>query len=219
MDILIPARGGSKGIPGKNLIELCGHPLISWTIKAALESTASSVFVSTDCNNIAKVSQNYGASIIKRPAEFATDTATTESVITHFLESTVEVESSNTICLLQCTSPIRLKGSIDALMHAFNAGKYDSMLTVVEDHCFYWNKPGQPINYDPLQRPRRQDFGLSNQFLRETGSMYVFKRRGFEEHKSRLFGKIGTHITPKVEGFEIDDEIDVEICRTLMEKF
>jgi len=219
LDILIPARGGSKGIPGKNLIELFGQPLISWTIRSALESSAHNVFVSTDCDNIAEVSEEYGAKVIKRPIEFATDTATTESVIDHFLSVTSLEESSGILCLLQCTSPIRNKGRIDAFFQDFCDGEYDSMLSVVEDHCFYWNADGKPINYEPSNRPRRQDLEFNKKFFKETGSMYIFKRLGYQKYKSRLYGNIGIHITSKIEAFEIDDEVDLEICRKIMEHF
>ena len=81
---LIPARGGSKGIPRKNIIDICGKPLIAYAIEASLKSDSSETWVSTDDDEIAKISREYGAKVIKRPSEIATDNATSESALLHF---------------------------------------------------------------------------------------------------------------------------------------
>ena len=113
---IIPARGGSKGLPRKNIIDLAGKPLIAWSIQSALKShTVDRVVVSTDCSKIAQIAKNYGAEVpFLRPNSLATDTATTESAMLHtifWLESNQHYFPDNTI-LLQPTSPFRTSKQI-----------------------------------------------------------------------------------------------------------
>ncbi|SVD73433.1 uncharacterized protein METZ01_LOCUS426287, partial [marine metagenome] len=108
----IPARGGSKGIPDKNIKEFAGKPLIVHSIEYALESNLiNEVVVSTDHNKISIIAKETGASVINRPPEFSTDTAKTESAVDHYIN--IAKQKPDIIVLLQATSPLRPKGSLD----------------------------------------------------------------------------------------------------------
>jgi len=121
---IIPARGGSKGIPGKNIKLLNGKPLIAYSIEAAKSaSSISAVYVSTDSPEIASVARKYGALVIDRPKELATDTATSESVLLHFAEQV----DSDAIVFLQCTTPLTNSKDIDGAVKLLEKG-YDSVL-------------------------------------------------------------------------------------------
>ncbi|NNE19977.1 MAG: acylneuraminate cytidylyltransferase family protein, partial [Myxococcales bacterium] len=117
---VIPARGGSKGLPRKNIAELCGKPLIAWTIEAALKSaTLTRAYVTTEDDEIAEIAARYGATVIVRPAELATDDARTEDVVLNTLDATARLgDSARYFALLQPTSPLRHEGHIDELVTA-----------------------------------------------------------------------------------------------------
>ena len=115
---IIPARGGSKGIPRKNLIPICGQPLLYWTIKSAIESELlNEFFVSTEDEEIADYARAQGARVIERPTKFATDDATTIELLQHHFQT--DFGSSANICTLQPTSPIRAKNKIDNCVRVF----------------------------------------------------------------------------------------------------
>lgn len=210
--VLIPARGGSKGLARKNVLQFNGHPLISWSIKNAIDTKCvSGVFVSTDCEEISSISEHYGATVVKRPPAISTDTSSTEEVIQHFFDvvPTPEIEH---LCLLQCTSPIRRTSFIDDFFSAHIHQRVDSSLSVASSHRFLWKvdetKKANSINYDPSRRPRRQDIKTEEIIYEETGSGYIFSKKGFLESQSRLFGKIGIFETAWAESFEIDTKQD-----------
>ena len=111
---IIPARAGSKGIKDKNIIDFCGKPLIAWSIEQAKAAKCiDEVFVSTDGEKIANVAERYGAKVIWRPEELATDTATSEDAIIHAVLEVEKKMSVKTVVFLQATSPIREKNDID----------------------------------------------------------------------------------------------------------
>ena len=123
---LIPARGGSKGVPNKNIKTICGKPLIVWTIEKAKRSRLlDKVIVSTDSDAIAEIAQKAGAEILKRPDYLATDTASTQDVMVHALQSF----PADTLVLLQPTSPCRSEGLIDECILEFQERDYDSLAT------------------------------------------------------------------------------------------
>lgn len=218
---VIPARGGSKGIKKKNIVDFLGRPLIEYTIKQALDSeTVDEVYVSTDADDIAEISRKAGAKIIERPDEIAGDEATTESALLHALEVLREEENLNpeTMTLLQCTSPLRRENDIDKTVKLVTEGEYDSALSVCEDHTFYWKEGengAEAINYDPQTRKRRQDMEKRYQ---ENGSIYVFKTDILEQKECRLGGKIGIHEMPETHSFEIDTPDDLDIIKSLAER-
>jgi len=164
IDAIIPARGGSKGIPGKNLIEVCGKPLIAYTIEDALSTTEiSEVIVSTDSSEIAGFSENSGATVIRRPPELSGDTASAESALLHSLDIMKERRGHDPglVVFLQATSPLRPPGAISEAIQTLSREGADSLFSASPVHGFVWRMDPDgpvPINYDHGSRPRRQDF-------------------------------------------------------------
>lgn len=220
---LIPARSGSKGIPHKNLKVVCGKPLIAWSILSALNSESiDSVFVSTDCEDIARVASSYGAEVpFIRPAELATDSATTESVLEHFCDYLIgEKCQPREIMLLQPTSPVRLNGSIDAAYAEYKSKALDSLVSVSGSDRFMWhtgNDGHVSASYDFFNRPRRQDLSEDKLIKLENGSIYISDFTGLVLHKNRLFGRVGLYEMSKIESFEVDDLVDLIVAESLLE--
>ncbi len=218
---VIPARGGSKGIPRKNLLPLGGKPLIAWSIEQALASTGvTDTVVSTDCEEIAAVASRYGAQVpFLRPADLATDAAATEPVMQHALaQMEHRAGRYDAIMLLQPTSPIRLPTTIDKAVAQFLASGADSLCGVVESHAFFWQKDPVRASYDPANRPRRQDIPPQARRYRETGSLYITQRDIFVERNNRLAGSITLFEMDEREGWEIDSHTDLAVLRALIEE-
>jgi N-acylneuraminate cytidylyltransferase len=213
---LIPARGGSKGLPGKNLERVGGVPLVARSVLHARASAAiGRVVVSTDDVAIAEVARRAGAEIVWRPAALAGDTCTTESAVRHALDELAGTGySPDVVALLQCTSPFRATGQLDAAIAAFRERGCDSMLSVAPFHHFIWGpRPGGGYlarNYDPARRPRRQE--MSERWL-ETGSFYLFRRSLFDATGSRLGGHVEVFAVAEHEALEIDDADDLARAR------
>jgi len=217
---IIPARGGSKSIPRKNLKLLAGLPLIAHTITAARQARAiRQVYVTTDDAEIAAVSRHYGAEVIERPAALASDTASSESAVIHALE--VMAKSFNDVpeiaVFLQCTTPFTTAAHIDGLVAKRAAEDADCALIVRRTHAFLWTTgtDGVPtgVNHDYRARPRRQD--RQAEFI-ETGAGYAFKRDGFLAARHRFFGKLALYEALDVPALEIDDPEDFERIEALM---
>ena len=207
--VIIPARGGSKGIPNKNIIDCMGKPLVAHSIEYAKESSlVTSIYVSTDDNKIEDVANKYGAKIIHRPNSISGDTATTESAIKHFLEN---ISNPDIIVLLQPTSPLRPKGSLDIALEKMISMEYDSLLSLSPTHRFSWkiSKDEAIPKYDFKNRPRRQDISKSDQAYIENGSLYIFTHSNFIKHNNRLGGKIGYILFDEEFSFEIDTPADL----------
>lgn len=203
---IIPARGGSKGIPHKNIRPLLGIPLIAHSIKDAQEAQlVDQVYVSTDDQKIAEISESYGAKIIYRPPELANDTASSESALLHALVQ-LENEKINPelIVFLQCTSPIRTGEDIDNAIIKLKKENADSLLSVSPCHRFLWEEVdgmARSINYDYKNRSRRQD--MNPQYV-ENGSIYVFQSRIIKDLGNRLGGKISLFVMSEEASLEID---------------
>ena len=198
---LIPARGGSKGVPGKNIKMIYGKPLIVWSIERALESKLlERVVVSTDSKEIAEISRMAGAEILMRPAELATDTASTLDVMIHALKYC----PADTLVLLQPTSPCRESGLIDECIEDFQQGDYDSLATVW--NCYY-------KEYATNTLPRQQIKG----FFYDDGNVYVMKATNVLAG-DRYGKKICRKIISKYQNAEIDDAYDFWLLEKILEK-
>lgn len=209
---VIPARGGSKGICKKNIKILKRKPLIEWTIEQALDSRyIDGIYVSTDDEEISKISKNKGVNVIDRPGKISGDTATTESALIHaseYLNNNYDI-----MILLQCTSPLRSSKQIDEALEKMISEKSDSLLSGYINDRFLW-RGGKSINYDYTNRPRRQD--KEWEFV-ENGSIYIFKKEILLKYKNRLGGKISQYEMPKWMSFEIDDQFDFDLIEYLMD--
>ena len=216
---VIPARGGSKGVPRKNLLDVGGKPLIVWTIEQALAVPGLDVLVSTDDAEIADVARAAGARVPwLRPAELAQDTTATEPVIRHaIIQVSAERGRPTAVMLLQATSPVRHDGTLQRAVAEFENTGVDSMVGVVEQPPFIWQDTDPPTAaYDVNARPRRQDLTALGRRYRETGSLYVTKTEIYEQHDNRLGGRIGLFIMDEDEGIDIDTELDVALAEKLL---
>lgn len=156
---VIPVRGGSKGIPRKNLRQIGGKPLVVWTIEQALAVPGLRVIVSTEDAELAEVSRSAGAEVVDRPAELAQDTTASEPVIEHVIATLAERgERPDVVMFLQATSPVRRPGTLARALAEFEASGADSMVGVVAETPFLW-RLGHPAtaDYDFTRRPRRQE--------------------------------------------------------------
>jgi CMP-N,N'-diacetyllegionaminic acid synthase len=219
---IILARGGSKGIPNKNIIVFCGKPLIAWTIEQCLSSKyISEVWVSSDSQNILDIAERYGAKTIKRPDDISGDFATSESAWIHSIKIIEKDNNIDFVFAPQITSPLRETQDIDNAIELFQREKYDSMFSssIVED-LFFWKKDKrhelQSVNYDYLNRQRRQD--IQEQII-ENGSFYIFKSEIIKKYNNRFGGKIGHFQMEFWKMFEIDNLENVRMCSALMREF
>ena len=214
---IIPARGGSKGVPQKNIRKFNGKPLIAHSIEYAQAcKLINSVYVSTDDEKISEISSNFGAKIIERPLEISGDTATTESAVEHAIS--VMDSKPDIIVLLQATSPFRPKNSLKAALDKFSRNDYDSLLSISPTHRFFWEMDeNNNINpkYDYLNRPRRQDIKKVDTSFIENGSLYIFTYDHFLTVKNRLGGKIGYIEFDEKYSHEIDTEFDFKFLEVL----
>lgn len=210
---IIPARGGSKGIPRKNVLPFCGKPLIAWTIEAALQaSTIERVVVSTDDEEIAAVSRAYGAEVIRRPSELSGDNVPSELALLHALERLGV--SQGRMAFLQCTSPLTLPADIDGAVNMLDHA--DSVFTACPWHHFLWQRTSSsvvPLGHSRGYRPMRQH--QESHFL-EVGAVYALRIETFIRAKNRFSGRLEIYPIAPERAIEIDNETDFLIAQTLM---
>ncbi|RXG97710.1 acylneuraminate cytidylyltransferase family protein [Bradyrhizobium zhanjiangense] len=219
---VIAARGGSKGIPHKNLLDLCGRPLIAWTVEQARAARGVDVVaVSSDSDQILAAAEAAGAVGVRRPDDISGDFASSESAWLHALEAIdARLGRFERIVALQATSPIRESADIERALETFDREHLDSLLSVceVEDY-FNWrigaNGP-EPINYDFRNRRMRQQ--IEKRYL-ENGSFYVLIPSLLREQSNRLGGKIGFHVMERHKMFQIDRPEDVKLCAAIMRSY
>lgn len=216
---IIPARGGSKGIPKKNLKIIGGKPLIAHSILAAINSnTVDKTYVSTDDDEIAQVSKEYGASVILRPKRISGDNASSESALLHALQFIESLEQINPklLLFLQCTSPLTKSEDIDNCVNTLLINAADTAFSATNFYHFIWKKNPKGnvvgINHNKKGRILRQN--QDKQYL-ENGAIYVMKAKGFKKYKHRFFGKTAVYEMPLGRSFEIDDPIDIYISECL----
>lgn len=220
---IIPARGGSKGIPKKNIIPFCGQPLISWSILQARHSKfIKQVFVSSDDDEILACSKDYGAEVIKRPDDIAGDQAPSELAWLHAVE-TIEKQmgSIDLIVGIQATSPLRETKDLDEAIELLQNEKYDTLFSSCKVHDnFIWERHPQEgmisVNYDWKERRRRQDI---RETYVENGSFYIFPPKVLKEHHCRLWGRIGTYVMAPHKSSQVDHPEDLKLCEILMKGY
>ena len=204
---LILARGGSKGIPNKNLQLLGGVPLIGYAINSAKYSEVDEVWVSTDSTYIKTISKSLGAKVIDRPDKFATDTSPSEEALLHFAENI----DFDLLIFIQPTSPLLKPSHInEGIMMMEN---YDSVLSAYNEHWLpRWTLNSVPYNFENNKRSRRQDH---DELFVENGAFYITTKNNLLNSKLRVSGAIGIYEMPLEDSFQIDTWDDLK----MVEKF
>jgi N-acylneuraminate cytidylyltransferase len=217
---IIPARGGSKGIRGKNIRPLAGKPLLAHTIEQAQATPLiNRIIVSTDNADIAQVARQYGAEVIWRPAAISGDTASSESALLHTLDYLLDNEAyePDLVVFLQCTSPLRRPHDIDQAIQTLIEQEADSLVSVVPVVVWLWRMvEGQPrsFNYDYQQRLRRQERPLE---YNENGSIYIFKPWVLRQFNNRLGGKITLYEMDEWSNIDIETLADLKLAEWVMQ--
>jgi CMP-N-acetylneuraminic acid synthetase/spore coat polysaccharide biosynthesis predicted glycosyltransferase SpsG len=204
---VIPARGGSKGIPGKNARLLCGKPLVAYAIEAALHSRyIDKVVVSTEDETLSEVSRIYGASVIPRPQELAADEVTLDPVICHAVDTVEKREAVkyDLVITIQPTSPLLSAGTIDKALGLMLDGNHDTLIGVAARTHLYWRRNGESAV--PLYRERENRQNLEPIF-EETGALMVC-RRGVMKRKTRIGDSVCLFEIPERESVDIDGYTD-----------
>jgi N-acylneuraminate cytidylyltransferase len=226
---IIPARGGSKGVPRKNLQRVGGVPLIARAIAAARRSGAiDRIVVTTDDPEIAAVAREWGADIVERPADLAGDTATSESALLHALDRlAAQGVDVDTVAFLQATSPFIDAAALAEGVHAVRERIFDSAFAAVETYGFVWERGlasgasgrvgasssyAVAVGHDAAHRPRRQD--REPHYL-ETGAFYILDAVEFRLAEHRFFGRVGIIEVPEATALEIDTQAELERARAL----
>ena len=212
---IIPARGGSKGIPKKNIIDFDGYPLIYHSINFAKQSKlVDEVIVSTDSHEIETIAEKYHVNILSRPENISKDDSSTELAIKHMINE-LNINSNSIIVLLQPTSPIRPIGVLDKMLVDFVNENFDSMVSISPCHPLNWKLKSDELicQYDYKNRPMRQQFKKDDFIYDENGSVYIFNPKLIIKNNNRLGGKIGYEIFPEEFGRQIDTFLDLEILR------
>ena len=220
---IIPARAGSKGLPGKNIKVLAGHPLLAWTIKQAKNSKyIDQIYVSTDGREIADVAGRYGTPVANlRPSHLASDTAQTADVVFDILSELKKNFFFDYVLLLEPTSPLRKEHDIDELIEKMNmvSGNFDAVVTVGEPPIsaeLLKKKDGQlltPLFKNDSASKRRQD--LEKHYF-PYGVGYIIKADIFERHRSFYPKKLSYYDIERWQCVEIDDEIDFMLVETII---
>jgi len=219
---IIPARGGSRGIPRKNVRLLCGKPLIAYTIEVALSSKlVNRVVVSTEDKEIADISKEHGAEVISRPPELAQDDTPSLPVFQHAIKHMEEMEDyrPEIIVVLQPTSPLRIAEDIDRAIEEFLEAKYDSVVSVCEvEHPPQWMYTLAGERLKPLIKGgkkvvQRQD---ASKVYRLNGAVYVYSRDTAMK-ENRVPGRdTKAYIMPLERSIDIDTELDFKLAELLM---
>lgn len=216
---IIPARGGSKRLPRKNLVDLGGKPLIAWSIEAGLLSSyIDKVVVSSDDEEILAISKNRGVDVIKRPKELATDTATTFETIKHVIE---KIEKYDYVVLLQPTSPLRTGKHIDEAIKLLHVKNADAIVSVCQsEHSPLWSNT-LPKNQsmchfirDEIKNKRSQDLEM---YYHLNGAIYICKTEKLLNEKTFFIrDNIFAYVMDRVSSIDIDEEIDLEMAKVML---
>lgn len=212
---IIPARGGSKGIPLKNLQKVAGRSLLARAIDAARGAHGiDRVVVSTDHDGIAQEAERAGADVVRRPDDISGDTASSESALLHTLDA-IGTDAGITV-FLQCTSPFIDSTSLDNAIARVRDDHADVVFSAVEDHSFLWKLDdaahAEAVGHDAAFRPRRQD---RDPHFNETGAFYVMRTEGLRASGHRFFGRIEIEEVPLEQSREIDSMSDLTLVRAI----
>ena len=216
---IIPARSGSERLPDKNKLNLCGKPLISWTIEAAKRSKyINKIAVSSDDSEILKIAKESSVEIIVRPDEFASNTATSVDVIKHSLEILDRYEY---VILLQPTSPLRNYRHIDESIKFLKQKNADAIISVCEtDHNPLWSntldRNLSMSNFIENEQSNKRSQDLEK-FYRLNGAIYICKTKNLLEENTLFIKKnIFAFLMDKKSSIDIDDKLDFEIATIYM---
>jgi len=218
---IIPARGGSKRLPRKNILDLNGKPLIAWSIEAGLNSQyIDKVVVSSEDKEILDISKEYGVKIIKRPNILASDTATTFDTIKDTIEN---IKRYDYIVLLQPTSPLRTANHIDKAIELLEERNADAIVSVCEmEHSPLWSNTlddslsMEGFLRDEVLNKRSQDLET---YYRLNGAIYICKTdRLLEEKSFFLKENIFAYVMDRLSSIDIDEEIDFTITQSIMNR-
>jgi len=212
---IIPARGGSKGVPGKNLRRVGGVSLVERAVLACrAASSIDQVYVTTDDPDIASAAVNAGAEVVSRPVDLAGDAASSESALLHALEQVALTGAEpQALVFVQCTSPFIDAATLDLGVELILTDQADAVFSALPSHEFLWRNTtleGLPLvsgqNHDAAFRPRRQD---RQPDYRETGAFYVMDVAGFRTHGHRFFGRVAPVAVSPLTAVDIDTEPDL----------
>ena len=210
---VIPARGGSKQVPRKNLMPIGGVPLVARAIAAARATPQiDRIIVSTDSAEIADLARDHGAEVIDRPAALSGDTASSEAALLHALEQT---DSVDTLVFLQATSPFIDPAALGRAIDRVTRGDEDVVFSAFETYAFLWSASyagSVGVNHDAAVRPRRQD---REPHFHETGAFYVMRADGFREAKHRFFGRVGVEPVEERTAIEIDSAEQAQLAEAI----
>lgn len=218
----IPVRGGSKSIPLKNIKLINQKPLVYWALKSANEaSCVDKIVVATDSEKIKNTVLEFKfekVEVYDRDAENAQDTSSTESVMVEYIKKS-NLQHEDKFILIQATSPMLKPEHIDGMYKKLLETGADSIFSCVREKQFHWIETAEgvkPINYDPKNRPRRQDF---NGLIVENGACYINSVGNILKDNCRLSGKIEFYELPPEAVYEIDEKHDWVIAENLLKNF
>ena len=210
LKILIPARGGSKRIPRKNLVDVNGKPLIQYVIETCRKIT-DDIYVSTEDSEIQEFVESMNVNVIERPERLAQDNSTTEDVVEHFLEEI----NTDLFCVVQPTSPLLKFENILTGIELIDDESlgFDSVISVCRETNYYWDTKGNPKNFELGNRKRTQEHDA---WYRENGAFYLTTKDNFFKDKILQNGKVGFAEMDIIESLDIDDVNDLKIVRRLI---
>ena len=207
---LIPARGGSKEIPNKNIINVNGKPLLSYSIDASLNSRVDETWVSSDSKEIGKVAEKYGARFITRDKELANDIIMPDATLVDF-KYRVDFDI---MVFIQPTSPMIKSEYINQGIDKLLSENLHSVFSVTKEHWLpRWNERVEPIEWEIDNRPRRQDKEAS---YIENGMFYITRKNILTQNKLRYGGKMGFIEIPLYDSFQVDSQEDLELIRKII---
>ena len=207
---LITARGASKSIPQKNIVNLKDKPLIAYSIIASINSCADATWVSTEDKKIKEVSLEWGANVIDRPPEYATDKILNEPSLIQFAKQ----ENFDWIIFIQPTGPFIKAEYINEGIRMIKTGKFDSVFTATKKHWVpTWTEEVKPISWDIANRPRRQD---RDEYYEENGMFYITSKERLLNTGLRYGGNIGIIKVPLCDSFQVDSIEDLELIEKII---